>query len=63
MWYELSMKQTYALVGAVHVAIGKYKELAEENPRMRPQLAAWITELQELSRILYDDGMTHNPDN
>lgn len=63
MWYELTMKQSYALAGAVHVAIGKYKELANENPHMRPQLAAWIVELQEISRLLYDDGVSHKPDN
>ena len=62
MWYELSMKESYTLAGAIHVAIGKYKELANDNPHMRPQLAVWIVELQELSRRLYDEGMPYKRD-
>ena len=62
MWYELSMKESYALAGAIHVAIGKYKEIANENPHLRPHLATLIVELQEISRRLYDDGVSHKPD-
>lgn len=62
MWYEFSQQESFVLAAAIGIAQNQLKLEAVKDRQKRPHIEMLLDELREISRKLYDDGVSYKPD-